>query len=135
MARVLSIDNLSGFGQFLVKFPAGDYTTAAAKCSEDRPRQDLSSSYENGARTGRRMTEKAVWHMVKDSAKRIGLEKPAPHDLRRTRARLCHSAGRELEQIQFLLGHVSIQTTEHFPGCEQRIRSAMNDRIGIEPCL
>ena len=28
----------------------------------------------------------------------------APHDLRRTCARLCHSAGGELEQIQFLLG-------------------------------
>jgi integrase len=28
----------------------------------------------------------------------------APHDLRRTCARLCHQAGGELEQIQFLLG-------------------------------
>jgi hypothetical protein len=25
-------------------------------------------------------------------------------------ARLCHVSGRELEQIQFLLGHVSVQT-------------------------
>lgn len=82
---------------------------------------------------GEGMTEKAVWHIVKDSAKRIGLEKLAPHDLRRTCARLCHSAGGELEQIQFLLGHVSIQTTEHYLGCKQRIRSAVNDRIGIEP--
>ena len=32
---------------------------------------------------GEGMTEKAVWHIVKDSAKRIGLEKLAPHDLRR----------------------------------------------------
>jgi hypothetical protein len=48
-------------------------------------------------------------------------------------ARLCHIAGGELEQIQFLLGHVSIQTTERYLGCEQRIRSAVNDRIGIEP--
>jgi hypothetical protein len=36
-------------------------------------------------------------------------------------------------QIQFLLGHVSIQTTERYLGCKQRIRSAVNDRIGIEP--
>jgi integrase len=82
---------------------------------------------------GEGMTEKAVWHIVKDSAKRIGLEKLAPHDLRRTCARLCHSAGGELEQIQFLLGHVSIQTTERYLGCKQRIRSAVNDQIGIEP--
>jgi site-specific recombinase XerD len=82
---------------------------------------------------GEGMTEKAVWHIVKDSAKRIGLEKLAPHDLRRTCARLCHAAGGELEQIQFLLGHISIQTTERYLGCKQRIRSAVNDRIGIEP--
>ena len=43
------------------------------------------------------------------------------------------TAGGELEQIQFLLGHVSIQTTERYLGCKQRIRSAVNDRIGIEP--
>jgi integrase len=30
------------------------------------------------------------------------------------RARLCHRAGGELDQIQFLLGHVSIQTTEQY---------------------
>ena len=48
-------------------------------------------------------------------------------------ARLCHASGGELEQIQFLLGHVSVQTTERYLGCRQRIRSAVNDRIGIEP--
>ncbi len=41
--------------------------------------------------------------------------------------------GRCLEQIQFLLGHVSVQTTERYLGCKQRVRSAVNDRIGIEP--
>jgi site-specific recombinase XerD len=29
--------------------------------------------------------------------------------------------------------HVSVQTTEKYLGCEQRIRGAVNDRIGIEP--
>jgi site-specific recombinase XerD len=46
---------------------------------------------------------------------------------------LCHAAGGELEQIQFLLGHVSFRTTERYLGCKQRIRSAVNDRVGIEP--
>jgi integrase len=36
----------------------------------------------------------------------------APHDLRRTTAELCRAAGRELEKIQLLLGHSSVQTTE-----------------------
>ena len=79
------------------------------------------------------MTEKSVWHIVKEAAQTIRAAKLAPHDLRRTCARLCHASGGELEQIQFLLGHVSVQTTERYLGCKQRIRSAVNDRIGIEP--
>lgn len=38
------------------------------------------------------MTVKAVWHIVKESATRIGVAKLAPHDLRRTCARLCHAS-------------------------------------------
>ncbi len=32
-----------------------------------------------------------------------------------------------------LVSHVSVQTTERYLGCKQRIRGAVNDRIGIEP--
>jgi integrase len=60
---------------------------------------------------GERLTEKAVWHVVREYATKAGIDKLSPHDLRRTCARLCYAAGGELEQIQFLLGHVSIQTT------------------------
>jgi integrase len=88
-----------------------------------------------GRTWGDGMTVKAVWNLVKESAKRIGVAKLAPHDLRRTCARLCHTSGGELDQIQFLLGHVSVQTAERYLGCKQRIRSAVNDRIGIEPIL
>jgi hypothetical protein len=38
---------------------------------------------------------------VKANAKSCGLPSVAPHDLRRTYARLCHQAGGELDQIQF----------------------------------
>jgi site-specific recombinase XerD len=79
------------------------------------------------------VTEKLVWHVVKEFAVKIGVDKLAPHDLRRSCARLCRAAGGELEQIQFLLGHVSVQTTERYLGCTQRIALAVNDRIGIEP--
>ncbi|MGI9071956.1 MAG: tyrosine-type recombinase/integrase [Bryobacteraceae bacterium] len=82
---------------------------------------------------GARITEKVVWHVVRKYAIRTQLGKIAPHDLRRTCARLCHIAGGELEQIQFLLGHVSVQTTEQYLGCKQRFRSAVNHHIGIEP--
>jgi site-specific recombinase XerD len=82
---------------------------------------------------GEGMTEKVVWHVVREFAQKVGIVTLAPHDLRRTCAKLCHSAGGELEQIQFLLGHVSVQTTEKYLGCKQRINGAVNDRIGIEP--
>ena len=86
-----------------------------------------------GAVWGTEITEKVVWHVVKEYAKRLGVSKLAPHDLRRSCARLCHESGGELEQIQFLLGHVSVQTTEKYLGCKQRFREAVNDRLGIEP--
>ena len=77
------------------------------------------------------MSPKVLWNVVRAAAARAGIDKLAPHDLRR--ARLCHLAGGELDQIQFLLGHVSIQTTERYLGCKQKLRVAVNDRLGIEP--
>src|SRR5712692_9743214 len=82
---------------------------------------------------GHGFTPKVIWAIVKANAKSCGLPSVAPHDLRRTCARLCHQAGGELDQIQFLLGHVSIQTTERYLGCKQRFRDAVNDHIGLEP--
>ena len=79
------------------------------------------------------MSPKVVWDVVGAAAARAGIDRLAPHDLRRTCARLCHLAGGELDQIQFLLGHVSIQTTERYLGCKQKLRVAVNDRLGIEP--
>ena len=73
---------------------------------------------------GEGLTPKAIWHIVKAAAKRADIKNLAPHDLRRTCARLCHLAGGELEQIQFLLGHASVQTTEHYLGCKQKLRHA-----------
>jgi site-specific recombinase XerD len=78
------------------------------------------------------ITPKAIWHVVKNAAHRAGIQNLAPHDLRRTCARLCHLAGGELEQIQFLLGHASVQTTERYLGCKQELRHAVNDILGLE---
>ena len=78
---------------------------------------------------------KVIWGVVKEGCSKCGLEGVAPHDLRRTCARLCHEGGGELEEIQFLLGHVSVQTTERYLGCKQRLRDAVNDHLGIEPTV
>lgn len=91
------------------------------------------------SRTGRvwgdRLSEKAIWWIVREYAKVVGIDNLAPHDLRRTCARLCHSSGGELEQIQFLLGHRSVETTERYLGSRQRLVNAVNDHLGIEPLV
>ena len=87
----------------------------------------------SGTVWGSGISEKVVWWVVRQAAKKAAIEKVAPHDLRRTCARLCHSAGGELEQIQFLLGHRSVETTERYLGSRQRIVHALNDKLGIEP--
>ncbi|HME00748.1 MAG TPA: tyrosine-type recombinase/integrase [Terriglobia bacterium] len=79
-----------------------------------------------GKAWGDGMTERVVWHVVKQYAAKLGLARIAPHDLRRSCVRLCHVAGGEMEQIQFLLGHVSVQTTEKYLGSQQRLHGAVN---------
>jgi integrase len=59
----------------------------------------------------------------------------APHDLRRTFAKLAHKGDAPLEQIQLSLGHASIQTTERYLGVKQSLSDAPCDHLGLEgPC-
>lgn len=82
---------------------------------------------------GEGISSKVVWRVVRLAARRTAISPLAPHDLRRTCARLCYQNGGELEQIQFLLGHASVTTTERYLGCKQKLRHAVNDHLGIEP--
>jgi site-specific recombinase XerD len=84
-----------------------------------------------GCVTGECLGEKAVWQMLREYAAGIGLPGIAPHDLRRTCAKLCRAAGGELEQIQLLLGHASVQTTERYLGTKQDLINAPNDAITL----
>lgn len=109
---------------------AVDVWSAAAGITEGTVFRSINKS---GSVWGEGMTPKVLWEVVKEAATRAGIEKLAPHDLRRTACpcpgmiwvRLCHLASGELDQIQFLLGHVSIQTTERYLGCKQRFGRAV----------
>ena len=80
---------------------------------------------------GQGISQNVVWYVVQSCGRRAGLEDIAPHYLRRTCAKLCHSNGGELEQIQFLLGHASVQTTERYLGCKQNLGHPVNDRFTL----
>ena len=80
---------------------------------------------------GERMTEKVVWQLLRPYALAAGVPGIAPHDLRRSCAKMCRAAGGELEQIQLLLGHASVQTTERYLGTKQDLVHAPNDGIKL----
>ncbi len=80
---------------------------------------------------GESLTDWSIWSVVERSAKQIGIERFGARDLRRTCAKLCRKNGGDLEQIKFLLGHSSIQTTERYLGSEQEIAIAVNDSLGL----
>jgi site-specific recombinase XerD len=80
---------------------------------------------------GHGLSQNVVWYVVRTCCQKAGLEHIAPHDLRRTCAKLCHDRGGELEQIQFLLGHASVQTTERYLGCKQNLGHPVNDLFDL----
>ena len=102
--------------------------TAAAKIDKGRLLLPLSKS---GKIVGDELGDWAIWSVVEQSSKQIGIEHFGAHDLRRTCAKLCRKSGGDLEQIKFLLGHSSIQTTERYLGSEQEIEIAVNDNLGL----
>jgi site-specific recombinase XerD len=77
------------------------------------------------------LSQNVVSYVVRTCCQKAGLEHIAPHDLRRTCAKLCHDRGGEIEQIQFLLGHASVQTTERYLGCKQNLGHPVNDLFDL----
>jgi integrase len=100
----------------------------AAKIEEGRLLRPVSKS---GKILRDELGDWAIWSVVEQSSKQIGIEHFGAHDLRRTCAKLCRKNGGDLEQIKFLLGHSSIQTTERYLGSDQEIAIAVNDNLGL----
>jgi integrase len=96
---------------------------------EIRERKIFRAVRKNGTVSSESLSTTAVWKVVLQYAREAGIRQLTPHDLRRTCAKLCRREGGDLEQIQFLLGHSSIQTTEKYLGGEQEVKKAVNDRL------
>lgn len=80
---------------------------------------------------GNGLTAQAVYLIVRGYADQLGI-RIAPHDLRRTFAKLAHRGHAPLEQIQLSLGHESVVTTERYLNMQQDFADAPCDHLGIE---
>jgi site-specific recombinase XerD len=77
------------------------------------------------------ITPQAIYNIIVGYAEELEKEGVAPHDLRRTFAKLAHKGGAAIDQIQMSLGHESIQTTEDYLGVEQDLTDAPCDHLGL----
>jgi site-specific recombinase XerD len=91
----------------------------------------LRSVNRSGRITGKSMTARAIFEVVQGCGQQIGMPELAPHDLRRTFAKLAHKGRAGLEQIQLSLGHASITTTERYLGVRQDLTDAPCDHLGL----
>jgi hypothetical protein len=104
-----------------------DDWTAAAAIAEGRL---LRAMDRHGRITGASLSPQAILDLVAHCGQKLGVSLKA-HDARRTCAKLCRAAGADLEQIQLLLGHASVQTTERYLGTRQDLVEAANDHLGL----
>lgn len=74
------------------------------------------------------MSVDGVWDIVKLYSPVPNL---APHDLRRTFAKLAHKGGAGIEQISLSLGHADIKTTQLYLGVELELENAPSDFINL----
>ena len=77
------------------------------------------------------ISPQSVFNIVRGYGVDLGV-KLAPHDLRRTFAKLAHVGHAALEQIQLSLGHASILTTERYLGVRQNLADAPCDHLGLK---
>jgi site-specific recombinase XerD len=103
--------------------------TVAAEITEGKVFRAINRG---GHVVGDGLTPQAFHNMVAHYADLLGFENLAPHDLRRTFAKLSLKGGAKLEQISLSLGHASIRTTQEYLGVDQDFEDAPCDHLGLK---
>ncbi len=100
-------------------------TAIAAHINERKPAEKADGSANHALflnHRGRRLTRQGFWLILKTYAERAGFEDITPHTLRHSFAAHQILDGRELSDVQELLGHVSISTTQVYEDLADQLR-------------
>ncbi|MEI6181236.1 MAG: tyrosine recombinase [Chloroflexales bacterium] len=98
--------------------PLGDTTITALEEYLDSSRSQLARNCDEPSTAlflnhrGKRLTRQGFWLILKGYAEDVGLHDLTPHTLRHSFAAHKLSGGAELREVQALLGHASLSTTQ-----------------------
>jgi integrase/recombinase XerD len=115
--------------------PLGRVAINALRAYLERQRPQLVQSSSDTpwvfvSRGGKKLTREMLWVVVKKYVKRAGLpSKVSPHTLRHSFATHLLAGGADLRTVQELLGHASIQTTQHYTHVDRDRLRAIHRRF------
>jgi integrase len=108
---------------------AVDDWLAAANITEGRIFREI---HRGGKVMGTGLSEMTIWNIIRHYAAQVGYKDFAPHDARRSCARIYYDANGKLPQIQYLLGHEKLDTTAKYVNDEQKFgQGAISNAIDI----
>lgn len=110
----------------------GEQSSAAHRSLDETVFRPLHKSGQVLLRRGR-LSEDAIYELVRGYALQAGLPDITPHDLRRTAAALARQGGAATEQVQVMLGHEDPKTTREYIGDTLDLDDHAVDYIGVEP--